>query len=101
MIIRELIADKQMNLHNLAPGLTKYNNEPDFKFIVIEKFLSVENEFTFREGILLNTYFLLKRLGLRDEKAFGLDKSDVEVEYVPLVYQKAEKFELVREIKTV
>lgn len=98
-IIHQLITDKEMNLHNLASGLTRYNNEPDFKFVVIEKFLSAENEFTFREGILLNTYFLLKRLGQRDEKAFGLDKSDVEVEYVPLVYQKMEKFELIREHK--
>jgi len=98
-IIQTLIAEKEMNLDKLASGLTKYNHEPDFKFIVIEKFLSVENEFSFREGILLKTYFLLKRLGQRDEKAFGLDKSDVAVEYVPLVYQKAEKFELVRECK--
>lgn len=96
-IIQSLISDKEMNLHNLASGLTKYNNEPDFKFIVIEKFLSVENEFTFRDGILLNIYFLLKRLGQSDEKAFGLDKSDVETEYVPLVYQRKEKFELIRE----
>ena len=98
-IIQNLISEKEMNLHKLTSELTKYNDEPDFKFIVIEKFLSVENEFTFREGLLLNTYFFLKRLGQSEEKAFGLDKSDVEVEYVPLVYQKAEKFELIRELK--
>ena len=98
-IIQNLISEKEMNLHNLASESTKYNDEPDFKFIVIEKFLSVENEFTFRDGLLLNSYFFLKRLGQSEEKAFGLDKSDVEVEYVPLVYQKAEKFELVRELK--
>jgi KUP system potassium uptake protein len=70
--------------------------EPDFKFVVIEKFLSVENEFTLREGLLLNSYFFLKRLGLNDEKAFGLDKSDVEIEYVPLIYHPAENIGLHR-----
>jgi len=64
--------------------------------VVIEKFLSVENEFTLREGWLLNLYFYLKRMGLSDEKAFGLDKSDVQVEQVPLVYQPVENLKMVR-----
>lgn len=96
-IVHELIKNKELNLHLMPDVATKYNNEPDFKFVVIEKFLSVENEFTLREGVLLKTYFLLKRLGLSDEEAFGLDKSDVIVEQYPLVYQPASKIELKRE----
>jgi KUP system potassium uptake protein len=85
-----------LNLHIRPDGSTKYNTEPDFKFVVIEKFLSVENEFTLREGLLLNTYFFLKHLGQSDEKAFGLDKSDVLIEQVPLIYQPVQKIELSR-----
>jgi KUP system potassium uptake protein len=95
-IVQELVANKELNLHIRADGSTKYNSEPDFKFVVIEKFLSVENEFSFREGILLNAYFYLKDQGQKDEKAFGLDKSDVIVEHVPLVYQPVQKVELQR-----
>lgn len=95
-IVQDLVERKELNLHIRPDGSTKYNNEPDFKFVVIEKFLSVENEFSVREGILLNSYFFLKRMSLSDEKAFGLDKSDVEVEYTPLVYHPVEKLELVR-----
>ena len=86
-IVQDLVKNKELNLHIRPDGSTKYNAEPDFKFVVIEKFLSVENEFSLREGLLLNSYFWLKRMGQRDEKAFGLDKSDVELEFVPLVYQ--------------
>ncbi|HLP13832.1 MAG TPA: KUP/HAK/KT family potassium transporter [Flavobacteriales bacterium] len=96
-IVQELINNRELNLHLRPDVATKYNDEPDFKFVVIEKFLSVENEFTLRDGILLKTYFLLKRQGLSDEEAFGLDKSDVIVEHVPLVYQPASKIELRRE----
>lgn len=96
-IVQELIRDRELNLHNRPDGSTKYNDEPDFKFVVIEKFLSVENEFTLREGVMLNAYFLLKRLGLSDEKAFGLDKSDVVIEHTPLIYQPVSKVELRRE----
>jgi len=86
-IVQELVAQQELNLHIRPDGSTKYNAEPDYKFIVIEKFLSVENEFALKEGVLLNAYFFLKRLGLSDEKAFGLDKSDVVVEQIPLIYQ--------------
>ncbi len=96
-IVQELVLNKELNLHIRPDGSTKYNNEPDFKFVVIEKFLSVENEFALREGLLLNSYFFFKQLGQSDEKAFGLDKSDVVIEHVPLVYQPANKIELKRE----
>ena len=96
-IVQELVANRELNLHIRPDGSTKYNCEPDFKFIVIEKFLSVENEFALKEGLLLNSYFFLKRLGQSDEKAFGLDKSDVIVEQVPLVYQPVDKVQLKRE----
>jgi KUP system potassium uptake protein len=80
-------------------GCSIYNPEPDFKFVVIEKFLSVENEFSFREGFLLNAYFFLKHLGQSDVKAFGLDKSDIIIEQIPLVYQPVQNIELRRIIE--
>src|SRR6185436_4969320 len=70
-IVQELVAQKELKLHIRPDGSTKYNPEPDFRFVVIEKFLSVENEFALREGLLLNSYFFLKHFGLSDEKAFG------------------------------
>ena len=98
-IVKELVANKELNLHIRPDGSTKYNNEPDFKFVVIEKFLSIENEFALREGLLLNGYFFLKRLGVSDEKAFGLEKSDVEVEQIPLIYQPITNIKLDRKIR--
>ena len=98
-IIQELVANKELNLHIRPDGSTKYNPEPDLKFVVLEKFLSVENEFTLKDGLLLNGYFLLKQWSQSDEKAFGLDKSDVLVEHVPLIYQPVQKIELKRKIK--
>jgi len=95
-IVQQLVIDKELNLHIRADGSTKYNCEPDFKFVVIEKFLSVENEFALREGLLLNSYFFLKRLGLSDIKAFGLDKSDVVLEQVPLVYHPISNIKLTK-----
>lgn len=95
-IIQDLVLNKELNLHIRPDGSSKYNNEPDFKFVIIEKYLSVENEFAVSEGWLLTSYFWLKRLSVSDEKAFGLDKSDVVTEEVPMIYAPATKIELVR-----
>ncbi len=95
-IVSELVKNKELNLHIRPDGSTKYNPEPDFKFVIIEKFLSVENEFAVREGLLLKSYFMLKNFGQSDERAFGLDKSDVVIEQIPLVFQPVEKLSLER-----
>lgn len=96
-IVQELVANKELNLHIRPDGSTKYNNEPDFKFVVLEKYLSVENAFEIKDSLLLNSYRYLKHMGISDEKAFGLDKSDVITEQVPLVYQPIENIDLIRE----
>jgi KUP system potassium uptake protein len=86
-IVQDLVDEQELNLHIRPDGSTKYNASPDFKFVVFQKFLSVENEFAMKEGIILKSYFLLKRLGQSDEAAFGLDKNDVQTEHIPLIYQ--------------
>ena len=96
MILNELIESKELEFKNANSQTDKYNNEADFKFVIIEKFLSVQNIFTIKESILLHSYFFLKNLGLSEEKAFGIDKSDVVEEFVPLVYHKVHETDLVR-----
>lgn len=95
-IVQELVKNRELNLHIRPDGSTKYNPEPDFKFVVIEKFLSLENEFGLVENLLLNSYFFLKKVGQSDEKAFGLDKSDVVIEDVPMLVQPVQKIPLKR-----
>lgn len=95
-IIKDLVQNKELNLHNRPDGSTKYNSEPDFKFVIIQKFLSVENEYTLREGLILDLNFLMRKFSLRDAKAFGLDKNDIVTEHVPLIYHPVNHLDLVR-----
>ena len=95
-IVQDLVNRKELNLHIRPDGSTKYNHEPDFKFVIIEKFISVENEFALKDGWLLTSYFWLKKLSLSDEKAFGLDKGDVAIEEYPMVYSPVLNLELNR-----
>lgn len=95
-VIDDLIANKELNLHLRNNGSTKYNPTIDFKFIILQAYLSVENEFSFRESIILKSYFFLKQFAQKDEEAFGLDRNDVLVEHIPLVYQPVKAFNLKR-----
>jgi KUP system potassium uptake protein len=95
-IVQDLVQQNELNLHTRPDGSTKYNDEPDFKFVILEKFLSVENEFSVKDGWLINSYFILKRMAISDTKAFGLDKSDVAVEELPMVYQPTTNISLNR-----
>lgn len=86
-IIEDLIANEELNMHLRNNVSSKYNEAIDFKFILLEKYLSVDNEFKLKEGAILKLYFFLKRFAQKADKAFRLDRSDVTVEMVPLVYQ--------------
>ena len=98
-VVQELVSNKELNLHIRPDGSTKYNSDPDFRFVVINKFISVENEFSLKEGVLLKTYFFLKSLAQSDGKAFGINKNDVVTEDVPLIYQSVKPIQLQRTIK--
>jgi KUP system potassium uptake protein len=46
--------------------------------------------------MVMEGYFLLKKLSLTEEKSFGLDTSSVAKEFVPLVLLPAKNFDLKR-----
>lgn len=95
-IIDDLIANKELNLHLRSNVTTRYNTIMDFKFIILAKYLSVDNEFALKEGFILKAYFFLKRFAQKEGKAFGMDRSDVLIEHFPLLYQPARVDGLVR-----
>ena len=85
-----------MNQHLKNKGTTKYNPTIDFKFIILQTYLSVDNVFSFKESIVLKSYFFLKQFALKDQEAFGLDRNNVTAEYVPLIYQPVKSINLQR-----
>ena len=53
--------------------------------MVMEKYLSQDNELPFFERVIMKFYFWLKELSLSEERGFGLDPSNVTVEKFPLI----------------
>jgi len=95
-VVEEMVRCGEINLDSKYEPENHYNTSRDFKFIVLEKFLSYENEMQLREGFILKSYFFIKKYSQSDEKAFGLDTSDVVVENVPYVVKAAKQVAMKR-----
>jgi len=84
-VVEDMVKNFEVDITSRYESLGRKNQVGDFKFVVMEKFLSFENEMPFYEKIILDIYFLLKKMSLSEERAFGLDTSSVTIEKVPLV----------------
>jgi KUP system potassium uptake protein len=51
----------------------------------MKRFLSYDNEFSMREGFLLNAFFTISSMAQSEKNAYGLDSNQTVVEYEPLV----------------
>ena len=95
-VVQDLVKQHEVDIVSRYESLNKNQVIGDFRFIVLEKFLSNENELPFYEKIVLDIYFMLKSISLSEEKAFGLDTSSVHVEKVPLIIAPPRELHLKR-----
>jgi KUP system potassium uptake protein len=95
-VVQDMVRNHEVDITSRYESLNKNNVIGDFKFVVIEKYYSIENELPFYEKIVLDIYFFLKHFSLSEEKAFGLDTSSVVIEKFPLIVAPAKELNLKR-----
>jgi KUP system potassium uptake protein len=96
MVVEDMVKNKEVNITSRYESLSKNKVAGDWQFVVMEKFLSHENDLPLYERVVMNIYFFLKQFSLSEEKGFGLDTSYVVVEKYPLIVAPIEKLDLVR-----
>ena len=84
-VVEEMVTNKEVNVVSRYESLSKNNVMGDFRFIVMEKFLSRDNALPFWERLMMKLYFILKKYSLSEERGFGLDSSDVTLEKYPII----------------
>ncbi|TSD63031.1 KUP/HAK/KT family potassium transporter [Inquilinus sp. KBS0705] len=84
-VVEDMVKRRELDITSRYESLNKYKLAADFQFVIMEKFLSYNNEFSLSEGFILNSYFAIKRLAQTEAKAFGLDTSETRIEKIPLV----------------
>lgn len=95
-VIEDMVKNKEVDITSRYESLHRQNVIGDFRFVVLEKFLSFENKLPFFERVIMETYFFIKGFTTSEDKWFGLDSSAVKVEKVPLIIRPVENFKLKR-----
>lgn len=95
-VVEDLVANREVNVTSRYESQQRHNVVGDFRFIVLEKYLSQDNELPFIEKVYMQIYFWLKEFSLNEERGFGLDQSNVSVEKFPLVVAPVSKLKLNR-----
>jgi len=95
-VVEDLVANKEVNITSRYESLERSNIVGDFQFIVLEKYLSQDNDLPIVERFIMKLYFWLKEISLSEERGFGLDVSNVTVEKFPLIVAPVSNMKLKR-----
>lgn len=95
-VIQDMVKNKEVDITSRYESLSKQNVIGDFRFVVLEKFLSFENDLPFWERMTMKAYFYIKTFTTSEDRWFGLDSSAVKIEKVPLIIRPAQTFNLKR-----
>jgi KUP system potassium uptake protein len=95
-VVEDLVANKEVNINSRYESLANSNTVGDFQFVVMEKYLSQDNELPFVERIIMKFHFWLKEISLSEERGFGLDVANVTIEKFPLIVAPVSNLKLVR-----
>lgn len=93
-VVESMVEKGEVDITSRYASLNKRHRIGDFRFVVLEKFLSYENDLPFKKKKIMEWYFFIKQFTSSEEKWFGLDTSSVVVEKVPLVITPVEIPEL-------
>jgi KUP system potassium uptake protein len=84
-VVQDMVRRKEVDIRSRYPSLQSHEQAGDFRFVVLQRYLSLENNLPWWDKFVMQWYFLFKRFSLSDEKAFGLDTSSVTLELVPMI----------------
>jgi KUP system potassium uptake protein len=96
-VVTELVKTGEIDVSERYEQHYQESRIGDFRFLIMESFLSFENAMPFWKNFLMKSYFNLKYLSVKESVNFGLDPSNVTVEKYPVVVSPAVLPPLVRE----
>jgi KUP system potassium uptake protein len=95
-VVEDLVKNREVNITSRYESLERNNVVGDFQIVVMEKYLSQDNELSFFERVIMKLYFWLKEASLSEERGFGLDPSNVVIEKFPLIVSPLADLQLKR-----
>ena len=98
LALKDMQANNEVDITSRHPALAKYNIDGDIRFVLHSSFLSHENDLPFKQNFIMRAYYFIRRwFSIREDAAYGLDASNVQIESVPIVVSKMQGMNLSRE----
>lgn len=95
-VVENMVQRGEVDIRSKYASLYDSNFVGDFRFVLIDKYLSGDNDLSLLPRLALQGYFQLKRVSLSPTKAYGLETSSVFIEKYPLIVKPVEGFDLRR-----
>ena len=83
-VVEDMARKKEIDLLSRYESIRKYDITGDFRFVIIDRIQNYDIDFPARDQFILDLYDILKRFGISEVRALGLDTSNVLTETVPL-----------------
>lgn len=98
-IVSDMIQNNEVDVEDSFEQAYQQNKIGDFKFMIMDSFLSYDNRMPFWKNFVMKGYYNLRYLSVKDYINFGLDKSHIETEQYPLVVVPFAENKLERKIR--
>lgn len=95
-VVEEMVANGEVDIVSRYPSLRKHGMFADFKFILLNSRVSIDNKLSPWEQIVVKGYRLFKSWALPTHEDFGLELTNVEYELVPITVTEEIEIKLQR-----
>ena len=95
-IVEEMVKNGEVDELSHYPSLRKYNMPADFKFIILNSRVAIDDALSPFEQFVVKGYRFIKTISLSTAEDFGLELTNVEEETVPIRVAASSKIELQR-----
>jgi KUP system potassium uptake protein len=95
-VVEDLVENEELTVYSRYHTTSSKYPTGDFRFVLIQEFLSNENELPWTEQLIMSVYLSVKGWVSSPKNWFGLDSDSVEVEKAPLLLQPVREVNLQR-----
>ena len=95
-VVEELVENEELTVYSRYHSIGSKYPTGDFRFVLIQEFLSNENELPWFEQIIMSIYLAVKGWVSSPKNWFGLDSDSVEIEQTPVLLKPVEEVHLKR-----
>lgn len=87
-VVNDMILRNEVSISESSDMIYKENKVGDFKFVLMDSFLSYDNNMPFIKNFIMKSYYNLRYLSVRDHINYGLDKSNLLIEKYPVIVEQ-------------